>query len=152
MLRAVAPASSAPPPSPHHGFFALSADQTAGLTAGSPVRFAVVQNGDISLASYRFTLPDAGTYSLDAACRINGTGATAGQLTYIWRNVTAGTSVGTLAGVSAQNLATATSEQPVAAAVLTVTGPTDVELRINSATNVSRILANATFARIIQIA
>ena len=151
MLRAVAPASGAPPSALHRGFFILSADQTAGLAVGNPVRFAIRQDGDINVSSYRFTLPTTGTYALDAACRFNGTSATAGRVTYMWYNVTSSAWVGSLGGVSAQNLATATSEQPTASAMLTITGAVDVELRIESVANASKILANATFAKIIQI-
>lgn len=146
MLRAVAP------PIRHWGFFTLSADQTAGLGVGAPIRFDIRQDGDIAMSGYRLTLPGRGTYSIEGVCRFNGTSATAGQLHCRWLNVTSGGSFGASLVILAQNVANATSVQPSAAALLTIDRPTDIELQITTATNVTRIHTNATYAKVIQIA
>lgn len=150
MLRAVSPPNGGA--SRYWGMINLSMDQTAGIVVGSPVRLDTATNGDIVVSGYRVLLPVAGGYACEGVCRIQGTSASAGHLVYGWYDVTHGGFVGTYGNINAQGISSAQSNQPLAVATVTVSVPTELELRITAATSVSRIYVNSSFARITGIA
>ncbi|MBP2230626.1 hypothetical protein J2847_003931 [Azospirillum agricola] len=146
-LRAVAP-----PASRSWGVFGLSANQTAGLTADSPVRFETVTAGTLELAGgYAILLPAGRLFRLLAGTAFNFSSGD-GTARTVWFDTAGGLAIGTgsrhIPGTSGVFMA----EQPISHAIIdTRTGAVPVQLRISQATNASAVAAAFTFAEVVEI-
>lgn len=145
-LRAVAP-----PLPGSWGTFALSVNQTAGLTVNSPIRFDTVKAGNLGISGYTITLPPGRLYRLSSSLAL-GFSANNGSAQTAWYNVTAGALVGQGARHIPATNSTAASSQPVSFAVVDATGgPVSVQLRITAATNLNTVVAAFCFAEVTPI-
>lgn len=146
-LRAVAP-----PPGPDWGSFRLSANQTTGLTVGSPIQLDTVDAGTLGLSGSAIVLPAGRVFRLTAVLSLNFS-ANNGSLQTAWFDTATGTALGTRARYLPGTSSTASSNQPVTHAIVdTTAGAVTVELRITAATSPGAVAAAFTFAEVASIA
>lgn len=145
-LRAVAPAAAT-----RWGMFRLSANQTAGLTVSSPIRFDVVAAGNLTLATYSIQLPENRTFRLTSGLSFSFSNNN-GSVQTCWYDQTAGQYVGVTSQHIPPTNTTPWSQQPVAYAVVdTAGGARSVQLRISAASSPNGVFAGWSFAEVIEI-
>lgn len=145
-VRAVAPAAAT-----RWGFFRLSANQTAGLTVNSPVRFDMVAAGNLTLATYSIQLPENRTFRLTSGLSFSFSSSN-GSVQTCWYDVTAGQYVGVTSQHIPPTNTTQWSQQPVAHAVIgTAGGAKSVQLRISAASSPNGVFAAWSFADVMEI-
>lgn len=144
-LRAVAPPL---PAAPTWGAYTLSANQTAGLAVGNPVRLDTVMGGNLPIAGYTVQLPEGGVFRLAAAVLPIFSGP--GKLEFSWYDVTAGAYVGIRGYILPPTNGANNGVQPTTYGILTTTQPTQVQLRI-AAVNLLSSINTASYAEIMRI-
>lgn len=145
-LRAVAPAAA-----PRWGMFRLSANQTTGLTANSPIRFDAVAAGTLTLASYAIQLPENRTFRLTSGLSFSFS-SNNGSVQTCWFDMTAGQFIGITSQHIPPTNTTPWSQQPMAYAVInTAGGVRSVQLRISAASSPNGVFAAFSFAEVTEI-
>ena len=137
----------------------LSVDQISNFTVGNHVQFEIldfVQGGitistGVGQADGIFSLPAGKTYNLMGTVSANFSGAGSYNIDLQWRIVTGGL-IGKIAHIIPQQSTAKESAQPIASAMITTVGITQVQLETVAITGTAtQFYAANSFARITEI-